>query len=166
MPFALSGIWRLSRLSLQSGCVSAGSLQGIIVQSGRLCVWVSWPIFVSLTICANSLYCLCNPWRPRPPLAPFCVHVQSDIKGGYVNNPFQTRAGKHTHELFTLNTNTKSGTATHTGSRSGRKRPRSLAEELSGEERNDLSCQLDSVNRFLTDLYTHLPIQMFKLRQI
>lgn len=34
VPFALSGAWRLSRLSLQSGCASAGSLQGIIVQSG------------------------------------------------------------------------------------------------------------------------------------
>lgn len=31
--FALSSVWRLSRLSLQSGCVSAGSLQGVIVQS-------------------------------------------------------------------------------------------------------------------------------------
>lgn len=70
------------------------------------------------------------------------------------------------HMNFTPNTVTKSGTATHSGSQSGRKRLRSLAEELNGEEKNDLSCQLDSVNRFLTDLYTHLPIQMFKLRRI
>lgn len=57
---------------------------------------------------------------------------------------------------LTLNTVTESGTAARTGRRSGRKRLRSLAEELNGEEKNDLSCQLDSVNRFLTDLYTHL----------
>lgn len=67
---------------------------------------------------------------------------------------------------FTLNMVTKSGTATNTGSRGGRKQPRSLAEELNGEEKNDLSCQLGSINRFRTDLYTHLPIQMLKPRRI
>lgn len=97
---------------------------------------------------------------------PFVCSIQADMKGGDVKNPFQTRAGKHTHDLFSLNTVTKPGTATHTGSRSGRKRARSLAEELNGEEKNDLSRQLDSVNRFLTDLYTHLPVQMFKPRRI
>lgn len=50
---------------------------------------------------------------------------------------------------FTLQTVTKAGKATHKGSRLGRKRPRSIAEELNGDENNDLSCQLDTINRFV-----------------
>lgn len=31
---------------------------------------------------------------------PFVCSIQSDMKGGDVKNPFQTRAGKHTHDLY------------------------------------------------------------------
>lgn len=73
---------------------------------------------------------------------------------------------ENVHMNFTLRTVTTAGKATHKGSRAGRKRPRSIAEELNGDEKNDLSCQLDTINRFLTDLCTHLPIQMFNTGQI
>lgn len=73
---------------------------------------------------------------------------------------------ENVHMNFTLQTVTKAGKATHKGSRAGRKRPRSIAEELNGDQKNDLSCQLDTINRLLTDLYTHLPIQMFNTGQI